>query len=259
MKDLAQAVEEASRRAGDEICRWYKAKNFESHNKADSSPVTSADLASHQILSAALLALTPEIPVISEESGQSEASMLAVIKRSPEFWLVDPLDGTRDFLAGSGEFCTCVALVRAGRPVLGVIHEPLSGRTFMACDGKTTLKVRKPSSAPLFLISRQHPGGEEALLRRVLPEATTARLGSALKYVRIAAGVADASVRFTPTSLWDIAAGQAILEAAGGGIKSLAGGFLDYSGESLLHPPLIAAGDLAMLGRAAEQLVRALD
>lgn len=259
MKDLAAAVAAASARAGAEIRRWYQAKDLKQRAKADESPVTSADLASHEILTKALEALTPKVPVISEESGASAADMLAVVSRSPELWLVDPLDGTRDFLAGTGEFCTCVALVRAGRPVLGVIHEPATGRTFAGGLGLTTLKTRKASAAPVFLLSRQHPGGEEERLRRAIPQSVTLRLGSALKYARIASGEADASVRFTPTSLWDVAAGQAILEAAGGGIRALAGGPLDYSGKSLTLPPFVAAGDLAMLDRFADQLVHALD
>lgn len=259
MKDLADAVARASELAGAEIRRWYTAKNFEAKLKADASPVTSADLASHELLCKSLIALTPGVPVISEESGASEQEMLGEIRGAPEYWLVDPLDGTRDFLARTGEFCTCVALVRDAKPVLGVIHEPATGRTYVGYAGSRTLKTRKSHPSPVFLISRQHPGGEEARIRKALPAAVTEKLGSALKYARIASGEADASVRFTPTSLWDIAAGEALLAFAGGGMRSLAGGALDYSGKSLTHPPFVAAGDSAMLDRIADQLVHALD
>lgn len=259
MKELVQAVALASRLAGAEIKKIQQSKRFLEKAKADHSPVTTADLASHEILVKALESLTPKVPVISEESGASEAEMLEVITGASEYWLVDPLDGTRDFLTGSGEFCTCVALVRNGRPVLGVIHEPMADRTYAGFVGGSDLKTRRADPRPLFLISRLHPGGEEDRLRRTLPAARTQKLGSALKYARIAAGEADASVRFTPTSLWDVAAGEALLNAAGGGIRALAGGLLDYSGKVLVLPPLLAAGDLAMLDRFADQLVHALD
>lgn len=259
MKDLAAAAVEASRRAGAEIMRWYGAKTVTTKAKADSSPVTAADLASHEILTKALRTLAPGVPVVSEESGASEAEMLAAIRGKPEYWLVDPLDGTRDFLARTGEFCICIALIRSGRPVLGVIHEPVTESSFVGYSGATTLKARKASDSPLFLVSRQHPGGEEARIRQTFPQAVTENLGSALKYARIAAGKADCSVRFTPTSLWDIAAGEALLTFAGGGIRALAGGPLDYSGKTLVHPPLIAAGDSTILDRFADQLMHPVD
>ncbi len=259
MKDLAAAVAEASRRAGAEIRRCYDSKTFVAKAKADQSPVTSADLASHEILMKALQALTPQLPVISEESGATEAEMLAAISQAPEYWLVDPLDGTRDFIAATGEFCTCVALVRNGRPVLGVIHEPVADKTYIGYAGVSGIKSRRAGHSPIFLTSRQHPAGEVARLKKAIPLARTQPLGSALKYVRIATAKADASVRLTPTNLWDIAAGQAIIEAAGGGIRALAGGRLDYSGKTLTFPPFIAAGDLTMLDRFADQLMHALD
>ncbi len=270
MKSLAPTIEALARSAGVEIMRWYAMKSVPNGLKADQTPVTAADLAAHDIIVKGLARLTPGVPIVSEESGLEATANLAIITNSAEYWLVDPLDGTRDYLARSDEFCTCIALVRHGRPVLGVVHAPATGLSYVgegevayrldAGSQRKELKVRVADHERLvFLVSRQHPAGEEAKIRAIRPTAKIVRLGSALKYVRIAEGLADATVRFTPTSLWDIAAGQAILEAAGGVIADLTRQSLDYSGATLLNPALCAAGESAVLDGVADQLVHAVD
>jgi 3'(2'), 5'-bisphosphate nucleotidase len=222
--------------------------------KADGSPVTAADRAAHAAIVEGLARLTPGIPVLSEESPPEQVAD----RRSWErFWLVDPLDGTKEFLKRSGEFTVNVALVLGDEPVLGVVHVPEQDVTYSARLGGGA-RVRRGSEPPaairvralapgevVVLASRDHAGPElEALLARV-PGATRASAGSALKFGLLAEGRADLYVRTRPTMEWDTAAGQCVVEAAGGRVTDLSGRRLSYNKDSLVNPSFVAWGDAA--------------
>lgn len=223
-------------------------------DKPDGSPVTAADRAAHAAIVEGLGRLTPELPVLSEESLPEH---VAGRRSWPRFWLVDPLDGTKEFLKRSGEFTVNVALVAGSEPVLGVVHVPAQDVTYSARLGDGA-QVRRGSQPPvairvralapgtvLVLASRDHGGPElEAILARV-PGASRASAGSALKFGLLAEGRADLYVRTRPTMEWDTAAGQCLLEAAGGRVTDLSGRRLSYNKASLVNPSFVAWGDTA--------------
>jgi 3'(2'), 5'-bisphosphate nucleotidase len=226
---------------------------FQVTHKADHSPLTEADRAAHALICERLQRLTPEIPVISEES---ESIPAAERLAWPRVWLVDPLDGTKEFIKRSGEFTVNIALIEQHRPVLGVIFAPAmkvwyygSTRTgaykHMDQDVGTPIHTRTwPIHAPCFAGSREH--GAEALLPLLTHFADSAQqaIGSSLKFGLVAEGRADAYVRLAPTSEWDTAAGQAILEAAGGQVLDTHGNPLRYNmRDTLLNPHFVAVGD----------------
>jgi 3'(2'), 5'-bisphosphate nucleotidase len=200
--------------------------------KGDASPVTAADRMAEVIITEGLRALTPDWPVVAEEAA-SEGILPEPAER---FWLVDPLDGTREFAAGRDEFCTCIALIEGGRPVLGVVGEPAANAACFGIPGqgawreaggaRRPIATRVPPAAGLTLLdSRSHrdEAATEAfcasLAARGLMVAEIRRVGSALKYLRLAEGLGDVSPRLTAGMMeWDVAAGQAVLEAAGGAL-----------------------------------------
>lgn len=237
--------------AGAAIMDVY-AKDFPVEIKADNSPVTAADLAAHHLISAGLAAITPQIPVLSEEAADIPWS---IRRRWTRWWLVDPLDGTREFIKKNGEFTVNIALIDGGVPVLGVVVAPaidyiVSAErgigAWMRIDGEDVpMSSARPAPAPLRVAaSRSHL---DERTRRVLDrigEHERLGLGSSLKFCRIAEGRADVYPRFGPTSEWDTAAGQCVLEAAGGCVLGLDGEPFRYNrGESLLNPDFIALGD----------------
>jgi 3'(2'), 5'-bisphosphate nucleotidase len=237
--------------AGRAALRHYEG-NVAFASKADGSPLTRADCESHKTIARGLSSLTPEIPLLSEESSPSEVHS----RRSwTRFWLVDPLDGTKEFLKKTGEFTVNIALVEEGEPVLGVLHLPVTGVTYFASKtgGAHVLRGGGPArlitARPLVphevvvLASRDHAGPElEAILARV-PRARREAAGSALKFGVLAEGGADLYVRTRPTMEWDTAAGQCVLEAAGGRVTDFSGRRLTYNKESLVNPPFVAWGD----------------
>lgn len=222
--------------------------------KADDSPITRADRAAHEILSAGLARLTPEIPVLSEESAEEHAN--AVRRHWRELWLVDPLDGTKEFIGRNGEFTVNVALVREHRPVLGVVAAPVLGLTYWGADGigafvsragepDRALRVRRPAADPLVVVgSRSHRGDSlDGVLARLGPHELRP-MGSSLKFCLVADGSADFYPRLGPTSEWDTAAAQAVVEAAGGAVTTLDGQPLRYNErDTLLNPHFLAFGD----------------
>lgn len=240
-----------AREAGDAIMRVY-AQDFPVEIKDDNSPLTAADLASHRIIVDGLQALTPDIPVLSEEA----ADIAWETRREwTRLWLVDPLDGTREFIKKNGEFTVNVALIENGEPVLGVVYAPALGYlvhaergvgAFLRDDGEdVAIQSTRPSAAPLRVAaSRSHLDARtQALLERV-GEHERMGLGSSLKFCRIAEGRVDFYPRFGPTSEWDTAAGQCVLEAAGGAVMRTDGAALDYNRkESILNPDFLALGD----------------
>jgi 3'(2'), 5'-bisphosphate nucleotidase len=224
-------------------------RNADVRHKADRSPLTAADEASDRLIVAALERLTPEIPIVSEE--RVTASPRAP---GPRYWLVDPLDGTREFLAGNGEYTVNIALIEGDRPVLGVVHVPPLATTYYASGpGQAfrqagdrppqpiTARVRPPGTC-IALASRSHgdPETDALLAREGVSE--TRRVGSAVKFGLIAAGEADLYPRFAPTLEWDTAAGHAVLTAAGGSVATPDGAPLRYGKPGFRNGPFIARG-----------------
>ncbi|WP_232293678.1 3'(2'),5'-bisphosphate nucleotidase CysQ [Stigmatella aurantiaca] len=220
--------------------------------KVDNSPLTAADRAAHGIIVEALRRLTPHLPVLSEESSEQEAAGRLAWDT---FWLVDPLDGTKEFIKGSGEFTVNIALISGAGPVLGVVHVPVTGVTYWGRPGQGAFKAQagqppvalhsRPADLERLVIvaSKDHAGPRvEALLRR-LGTASTAHLGSSLKFCLIAEGQADFYPRLQPTNEWDTAAAQCVLEAAGGGVTDLEGRRLAYNKPQILNPSFLAFGD----------------
>lgn len=254
MSARREAVVALARRAGEAILEVY-ARDFAVQAKDDDSPLTQADLASHRIIVEGLQALAPEIPVLSEEG----AGIPWETRRGWErYWLVDPLDGTREFVKKNGEFTVNIALVEGHRPVLGVVYAPVFDYLLHAEAGQgawlrtggedLALSVRAPATEPLRVAaSRSHLDERTAAFLERLGEAERFGLGSSLKFCRIAEGRVDVYPRFGPTSEWDTAAAQCVLEAAGGAVLRLDGTPLDYNRkESLLNPDFIALGDTGL-------------
>ena len=240
---------ELAQRAGAAIMEVY-ASDFAVEHKQDRSPLTEADLAAHRLIGTGLRTLTPQLPVLSEESAEIAWSDRAAWRR---YWLVDPLDGTREFVKRNGEFTVNIALVEDGVATIGVIYAPaldelahaVRGGGAIASDarGERVLRVAARGAPPWRVAgSRSHRDPRtDAFLDRI-GEHELLSLGSSLKFCRLAAGELDVYVRYGPTCEWDTAAGQCILEEAGGRLTNLAGEPLAYNRrESLLNPDFIAS------------------
>ena len=242
-----------ARAASVEIMRIY-ATDFDVAMKADKSPVTEADLAAHRVIVADLKRITPDLPVLSEESADIP---YAERRRWESYWLVDPLDGTKEFISKNGDFTVNIALVQGGEPIVGVVHVPATGLAYYGClgvgafrrdkDGQSSpIKVRRliPGKPVKVVASRSHRGELlDGYLAKLGPHETVSR-GSSLKFCLVAEGSADVYPRLGPTSEWDTAAGHAVLAAAGGNVVSVDGGPLRYNAkESLLNPHFIGYAD----------------
>ena len=244
-----QDVVEIARAAGDLIMQVY-ATDFAVRGKDDASPVTEADERAEALIIEALRRLAPAIPIVAEEmvaSGQ-------VPQIGDRFWLVDPLDGTKEFISRNGEFTVNIALVEQGEPVLGVVYAPALGRMFSGVSGQGAqvddgagprpLHVRAvPAQGLTVVASRSH--GDAAALDAFLAGRTVAALvnaGSSLKLCLVAAGEADIYPRLGRTMEWDIAAGHAVLRAAGGGVTRLDGSALKYGKPGFDNPHFVAQG-----------------
>jgi 3'(2'), 5'-bisphosphate nucleotidase len=248
---LVHEVRAISARASAAILAIYDGA-FTVERKSDRSPLTEADLAAHHLIVDALTALTPGLPVLSEESASVPWTERA---RWTRYWLVDPLDGTREFIKRNGEFTVNIALIDAHRPVLGVVQAPVTGEVAWAWQGGGAWIAQgsgpprraqaRPRATPLVVAgSRSHGDARQVdMLERVGPH-TLLPLGTSLKFLRIAAAEADLYLRLGPTSEWDTAAAQCVLEEAGGAVLDLAGHVLAYNThDSLLNPEFIACGD----------------
>jgi len=237
--------------AGAAIMEVYR-QDFAVEHKDDRSPLTQADLAAHRLIVAGLEKLTPDVPVLSEESASLPWSERQAWVR---YWLVDPLDGTREFVKKNGEFTVNIALIENHETVFGVVYAPAldelhygeRGRgAFVRVGGKdVALNTRRPALSPLRVAaSRSHLDERTAALLARLGEIETASMGSSLKFCRIAEARIDLYPRFGPTSEWDTAAAQALVEAAGGAVLTLDGKPLRYNTkDSLLNPHFIVLGD----------------
>jgi 3'(2'), 5'-bisphosphate nucleotidase len=238
-----------------EILRVY-ARPAEAQLKADQSPLTEADLASHRVLTAGLERLVPPLPIVSEEAGLPDAAVRA---SWPAYWLIDPLDGTKEFLAKNGEFTVNVALIEGHRPTLGAVGVPVRDQVFVGdvarglaqrLDGSGVhdLRARPYAGArPTVVASRRHGGEKLEGALRALEQAEGApelrNVGSALKLCLLAEGNADVYPRLAPTSEWDTAAAQAVLEAAGGAVLQLHGAPVAYNKADILNPEFVAVAD----------------
>jgi 3'(2'), 5'-bisphosphate nucleotidase len=243
------AVVRIVRDAGALVMTVY-GSGFEVRRKDDASPVTEADERAEALIVPALRTLAPQIPIVAEEMaarGQADAI-------DSTFWLVDPLDGTKEFISRNGEFTVNIALVHQGRPVLGVVGAPALGRLFAGvvgqgawvddAQGRRPIRVRKPPPEGLTVVASRSHGDADAL-DRFLAGRRVARLvnaGSSLKLCLLAAGEADLYPRLGRTMEWDIAAGHAVLAAAGGQVQRLDGSPFDYGKPGFENPHFVAMG-----------------
>ncbi|MEQ8860659.1 MAG: 3'(2'),5'-bisphosphate nucleotidase CysQ [Pseudomonadales bacterium] len=252
-----RALIDLTRRAGDAILAVYRT-DFDVETKDDQSPLTQADLAAHRIIVDGLGVLTPDIPLISEESSPADFATRRGWRR---YWLIDPLDGTKEFVNKNGEFTVNIALIEDHQAVFGVVGVPAqdlvytgdvaAGEAFRhAADGVQALSGRTMTdAAPLVVVASRSHGGErlerylEALAER-FSEVSRTPVGSSLKLCILAEGRADFYPRLGPTSEWDIAAAHAVLAAAGGAVWTGDGKPLRYNTkESFLNPEFFAAAD----------------
>jgi len=248
---LLLEVTALAREAGRAILEVY-ASSFSVQEKEDRSPLTEADLRSEKLILAGLRRIAPEIPVLSEESVQLPYSTR---KHWSRLWIVDPLDGTKEFVQRNGDFTVNIALVDNHRPVLGVVHAPVHERDYFACEGVGAfrsdaqasgrpIRVAKRGAGAVRVVgSRSHRGSSlDGFLARVGPHELV-EVGSSLKLCLVAEGQADVYPRMGPTSEWDTAAGQCVLEQAGGHVVKLDGEPLDYNREDTLNPNFMAYAD----------------
>jgi 3'(2'), 5'-bisphosphate nucleotidase len=254
LEQLLEIAIESSKKAGKKVSDFYQSGDFTAETKSDDSPVTSADIAANEVLMSELQRLTPDIPIVSEEVGA-----LSLEQRSQwhRYWLLDPIDGTGEFIIGSGDFAVNVALIEDGWPAIGVIHAPYHQLTYYASKGNGAFKENNVGSKQIHVadyqvgrkikvaISRRQ---ELSLMGQYLNssyEFENIALGScSLKNCLIAEGGADCYLRIGPTGEWDTGASQCILEEAGGTILDSEFNPLSYNKrETLVNPDFISMGN----------------
>jgi 3'(2'), 5'-bisphosphate nucleotidase len=246
---LLELAAELADRAGEAILK-IRAAGFDVQRKEDRSPVTEADHAAEAIIVAGLRAAEPGIPVIAEE----EVAAGRITAVSPQYWLVDPLDGTREFAAGNDEFAVNIGLVRNGIAVLGVVGIPAAGELFGGILGKgawkrtdagrTPVSARVPPPEGLTVLASRYHGSSERLdeFLRGKKVARLVNFGSSVKFCRLAEGIADLYPRFGRTMEWDTCAPQAVLEAAGGTVCTFQGDRLTYGKPGWENPHFVCTG-----------------
>lgn len=237
--------------AGERILAVY-ATDFDVESKDDASPLTQADLAAHNTIVAGLQQLAPDIPIISEEGGLPPFAERSQWHR---YWLVDPLDGTKEFVNRNGEFTVNIALIVNGKPVIGVVRVPVQATTYLGCEGygserrrdnekAARINVAAKAASPARVVgSRSHRGASlDAFLAKV-GDVDLVPMGSSLKFCVVAEGGADVYPRLGPTSEWDTAAAQAVVEQAGGSVVTTDGRPMAYNQkEDILNPWFIVIG-----------------
>ncbi|MCF1487774.1 3'(2'),5'-bisphosphate nucleotidase CysQ [Pseudomonas sp. AA27] len=272
-RQLMQDVVELACLAGEAILPFWRA-DVAVTSKADDSPVTAADLAAHRVIAEGLQALAPQIPVLSEEDCDIP---LATREGWQRWWLVDPLDGTKEFIAGSEEFTVNIALVENGEVVFGVVAMPTNGRCYFGGRNLGAWRVERDGAAQPIRVRNAPPQGvkftvvasrrhsspqQEALLAGLsgaVGELELANIGSSLKFCLLAEGSADCYPRLAPTSQWDTAAAQGVLEGAGGEVIGLDGLPFRYPArESLLNPFFLALPKAAGWRKALIELAGAI-
>ena len=246
--ETLQALSQLMWDASDAILAIYESSDFGIAAKDDHSPVTQADLAAHQVLVAGLSALTPDIPIVSEEDPES----LKIPQTHSRYWLIDPLDGTKEFIQRNGEFTCNLALIDSNRtiygwvsvPVLGLLYHGGQGRGAQRLDrdgSSTDIRCAKQVASTRVVASMSHLNPEtEAFIAAIETPVTLIQAGSSLKFLRIAEGAADLYPRLAPTCEWDTAAAHAVLEGAGGAITQTDGSPLCYGKSKILNPNFIA-------------------
>jgi len=250
-QELLDPLVELAEAAGKRILEVY-ATDFDVQSKDDDSPLTQADLASHRTIAAGLSNIAPDIPILSEEGG------LAAFDERKEwhrYWLIDPLDGTKEFVNRNGEFTVNIALIVQHQPVLGIVHVPVLGVTYAGCEGHGSEKreagdkprrihvAKKAGDPPRVVGSRSHRGRSLDYFLDRLGEFDMVPMGSSLKFCVVAEGSADVYPRLGPTSEWDTAAAQAVVEQAGGRVVTADGRPLSYNRkEDILNPWFVVVG-----------------
>ncbi len=241
---MIEQISRLARDAGAAIMQVYAGDMpLELTHKQDASPLTAADLAAHRVIAAGLAALAPDIPVLSEEDPPAWEVRRGWVR----YWLVDPLDGTKEFLRRNGEFTVNIALIEEGFPVMGVVYAPATDLLYAAdkdhawkitADGQRLDIHCKEARPPLVVISRSHSDDRELQdYLAQLGEHQTVSIGSSLKFCLVAEGSAQLYPRFGPTNVWDTAAGHAVAAAAGAQVNDWTGHALDYHPrESFLNP-----------------------
>ncbi len=256
MKHLLNPIIALAKQAGQSIMALYQTATISSIQiKSDHSPLTQADLAANQLITQGLQTLTPNWPVLSEEVAEAPFNIRS---QWEYYWLIDPLDGTKEFLEKNNEFTVNIALIKNNYPVLGVVYAPALATCYYACENAGAFKQvneATPQSIqtrkyqpPIITItvSRHHGQAQLQAFLKQFPVATLISCGSALKFCLLAEGQADLYPRLSPTSEWDTAAAQCVLEAAGGAVLSNNQQRLCYnSKESLLNPSFLAVGDVS--------------
>ena len=254
MTNLLNQVVLIATQAGQQILDVYNSDDFNVEVKGDGSPLTLADRRAHQLIESALSALTPDIPILSEESADDA---FAARRGWSRFWLVDPLDGTKEFVKRNGEFTVNIALIDQGKPIMGVVHTPVQQQTHYAAqklgafkatkDGEKKISVANhPLKTIKMVASRSHRG--EAVeqymtnLQQNNQPVEIVSMGSSLKLCLIAEGAADIYPRLGPTSEWDTAAAHCVVDCAGGKVVRLDGAPLVYNKENILNPWFLACG-----------------
>lgn len=255
--DLDALIEQLlpiARSAGDAVMTIYAIGSTEVQHKEDASPVTEADLAAHCVLAAQLAPLLPDCPVVSEEDAGSQAFR----QQSGRFWLIDPLDGTKEFIARNGEFTVNIALVVDGQSVLGVVYAPAIDAMYWGglglgafrcvADEKVAIKVSSGEASSCRVVaSKSHLNEATQSFIDRLGAVSLIQAGSSLKFCRVAEGVADIYPRLAPTCEWDTAAAQAVLEGAGGVVLDLDSQPLLYGKPNVLNTSFIASRDRTII------------
>ncbi len=254
LKKLVNPVCEIAKQAGAEIKKIYS-EGFEIQEKNDHSPLTTADIASHEIITSELKMLTPDIPLLSEESTSISFNERSSWKN---YWLIDPLDGTREFIKRNGEFTVNIALIMEHSSNLGVVYAPVQDVTYFASRNygaykqtenqtpeKITARTSTPDNKPTICGSRSHAGKSLQALQDKIGDFELISMGSSIKMCLVAEGVADIYPRFGPTSEWDTAAAHCIVNESGGKIVDTELKTLRYNTkDSLLNPSFLAIGDM---------------
>jgi 3'(2'), 5'-bisphosphate nucleotidase len=250
---LLDDIVRVAREAGDAILAVYRSDDFGTTLKDDRSPLTLADRRAHDTIVAALGSLTPDIPVLSEESDTIDFAIRTAWTR---FWLVDPLDGTKEFLKHNDEFTVNIALIDAGRSVLGVVHAPALGVTYAAASGAGAWRTDASGTTRLtasdyrrdglrVVASRSHAGDAMPRFLELLGEPPCVSKGSSLKFCLVAEGSANLYPRLGPTMEWDIGAAVCVVAEAGGSLTDLTGAPLAFNKPDLHNPEFVVCGNPA--------------
>ena len=246
LPDVIKIADEAS----EKVLHIYQS-DFKVNYKEDHSPITAADIASHDMIVKGLRQISRDIPILSEEGAEIPWEER---KKWRRFWLIDPIDGTKDFTQRTGEFTVNIAMIEDGEPVMGVVTAPALKEAFWGIKGEGAhmrdrtgrvhgIRVAEPKDTLRVVASKNHLNEETRAFIETLGSHETVQAGSSLKFCRIAEGHADIYPRMGPTSEWDTAAAHAVLVAAGGKVQTPEGQPLVYGKENILNPNFIAAGN----------------